>query len=160
PEWESVHWAWDKRDTYRLAQQLGIPTPRTFYFDRVSQLSELDHLDPPFAIKPAIKEHFFYATKAKAWCANSHSELKTLFGSAPKRVAPGEYRVQDLIRGGAPQHFAFCVFSREGEAVEKMAARRWRQHPLQFGRASTYVETAEVPILEELSEHFLRAINY
>ena len=47
-----------------------------------------------------------------------------------------------------------------GEAVGKMSVRRRRQHPLEFGRASTYVETVDVPILEELSERFLRAINY
>jgi len=41
-----------------------------------------------------------------------------------------------------------------------MVVRRRRQHPLQFGRASTYVETVDVPILEELSERFLRAIDY
>jgi D-aspartate ligase len=41
-----------------------------------------------------------------------------------------------------------------------MVVKRRRQHPLQFGRASTYVETVEIPILEELSERFLKAIDY
>jgi predicted ATP-grasp superfamily ATP-dependent carboligase len=35
-----------------------------------------------------------------------------------------------------------------------------RQHPREFGRAATYVETIEHPEIEELSERFLRAINY
>ena len=30
PGWQSVQWAWDKRNTYRLAERLGIPTPRTW----------------------------------------------------------------------------------------------------------------------------------
>ncbi len=29
PVWNSVQWAWDKRNTYRLARELGIPTPAT-----------------------------------------------------------------------------------------------------------------------------------
>lgn len=160
PAWDSVQWAWDKRNTYRLAQQLGIPTPRTYYVDNIDQLSELDGLTPPFAIKPAIKEHFFYAAKAKAWRANSCTELKTLVRKASELAGPGEIMVQELIPGGGKQQFAYCAFFRCGEAVGKMVARRWRQHPLQFGRASTYVETVEVPILEELSERFLRAIDY
>jgi predicted ATP-grasp superfamily ATP-dependent carboligase len=41
-----------------------------------------------------------------------------------------------------------------------MVAKRRRQHPLQFGRASTFVETIEQPELEEMSERFLRAIDY
>ena len=68
--------------------------------------------------------------------------------------------VQELIPGGGSQQFSYCAFFRDGEAVGKMVARRRRQHPLQFGRASTYVETVDVPLLEELSERFLRAINY
>ena len=41
-----------------------------------------------------------------------------------------------------------------------LVARRLRQHPREFGRAATYVETAEMPIVEELSERFLTSIDY
>lgn len=160
PEWDSVRWAWDKRNTYRLAQELDIPTPRTCHPGHVDELSGLDSLTPPVVIKPAIKEHFIYATKAKAWRANNHSELKTLFREASELMDPGEIMLQELIPGGGSQQFSYCAFFRNGEAIGKMVARRWRQHPLQFGRASTYVETVEAPILEALSERFLRAINY
>ena len=160
PEWESVRWAWDKRNTYQLAKELGIPTPVTHYPEDAKQLAELESCPPPFVIKPAIKEHFIYATKAKAWRANSHSELKRLFHKASELAGPGEIMVQELIPGGGAQQFAYCAFFRDGEAIGKMVAQRWRQHPLQFGRASTYVETVDIPILEELSERFLRGINY
>jgi D-aspartate ligase len=30
PEWESVKWAWDKKNTYERAAQLGIPVPGTW----------------------------------------------------------------------------------------------------------------------------------
>jgi D-aspartate ligase len=160
PEWSSVQWAWDKRNTYRLANELGIPIPITHYPQSIDQLSELDSLTPPFALKPAIKEHFFYATKAKAWRANSHAELRTLFQKASELAGPGEIMVQEVIPGGGTQQFSYCAFFRKGQALGKMVARRRRQHPLEFGRASTYVETMDVPILEELSERFLRKIDY
>jgi len=160
PEWESVKWAWDKRNTYRLAQELGIPTPITYYIEHVDELAQLDRVAPPFAIKPAIKEHFFYATKAKAWLANGHSELRSMFQKASELAGPGEIMVQELIPGGGSQQYAYCAFFREGQAVGTMVARRRRQHPLQFGRASTYVETVDVPGIEEFSERFLRAIDY
>jgi D-aspartate ligase len=160
PEWETIQWAWDKRNTYKLAEELSIPAPITKYITSIDQLGELDGLTAPFAIKPAIKEHFVYATKAKAWCANDHAELKTLYQKAAQLVGPGEMMIQELIPGGGNQQFSYCAFFRDGEAVGKMVARRRRQHPLQFGRASTYVETVDIPILEELSERFLRAIHY
>jgi len=160
PAWESVKWAWDKRNTYHLATDLGIPVPVTNYPQSIDQLSELDGLRPPFAIKPAIKEHFFYATKAKAWRANNHSELRTLFQKASALAGPGEIMVQEVIPGGGTQQFSYCAFFRGGRAIGKMVARRRRQHPLEFGRASTYVESVDVPVLEELSERFLRKIDY
>ena len=160
PHWESVKWAWDKRNTYRLARELKIPIPVTYYPENIDQLAQLDGLRPPFAIKPAIKEHFFYATKAKAWRANSHAELRTLYQKASDLAGSGEIMVQELISGGGSQQFSYCAFFRNGEAVGKMVVRRRRQHPLEFGRASTYVETVDVPILEEYSERFLRAIDY
>jgi predicted ATP-grasp superfamily ATP-dependent carboligase len=160
PAWESVKWAWDKRNTYQLAQELGIPTPVTHNPKNLEGLALLDTYAPPFAVKPAIKEHFFYATKAKAWGAASHSELRTLFQSATEVVKPEEIIVQELIPGGGSQQFSYCAFFRDGKAVGKMVVRRRRQHPLQFGRASTYVETVDIPLLEELSERFLRAIDY
>jgi D-aspartate ligase len=160
PEWEIVKWAWDKRNTYRLAQELDIPTPVTHYPESIDDLSALDGLAPPFAIKPAIKEHFFYATKAKAWLAKSHSELRTLFQKASELAGPGEIMVQEVIPGGGTQQFSYCAFFRQGEAAGKLVAKRRRQHPFQFGRASTYVITVDAPILEELSERFLRGIDY
>jgi D-aspartate ligase len=160
PSWDSVKWAWDKRNTYRLAQELGIPTPTTYYPENVDQLSQLQAVAPPFAVKPAIKEHFVYATKAKAWRADNYDQLRILFEKASALAGDGEIMVQELIPGGGAQQFSYCAFFRDGEAVGKMVVCRRRQHPLEFGRASTYVESLDVPILEELSERFLRAINY
>jgi predicted ATP-grasp superfamily ATP-dependent carboligase len=86
--------------------------------------------------------------------------LRTLFQKASELTGNGEVMVQELIPGGGSQQFSYCAFFRNGEAVGKMVVRRTRQHPLQFGRASTYVETVDVPILEELSARFLRAMDY
>jgi predicted ATP-grasp superfamily ATP-dependent carboligase len=159
PAWDTTQWFWDKRNTYRRANELGIPTPSTWYVRDISDLENID-ADPPFVIKPAIKEHFIYSTKAKAWRANSRAELRELFQRAAKLVGPGEVMVQGLIPGGGSQQFGYGAFFKDGRALGSMVVRRARQHPPEFGRASTYVETVELPVLEDLSERFLRAINY
>lgn len=158
-QWDCIKWAWDKRNTYRKAVDLGIPTPRTFY---PRQLSDLDAIDfpPPYAIKPAIKEHFIYSTRAKAWRANTKEELKQLCEQAAEIVNVDEIMVQEVVPGGGQNQVSYCAFFRDGEAIGKMVACRRRQHPLEFGRASTFVETIDLPILEEYSEQFLRAIDY
>jgi D-aspartate ligase len=159
PDWEVVKWVWDKRNTYSLAKALGIPTPMSYRLDDIDDCSKVDSL-PPFAIKPAIKEHFVYATKAKAWRADSHDELHSMVQKASEFMDPSELIIQEVIPGGGNQQFSYCAFFRDGRAVGSMVVKRRRQHPLQFGRASTYVETVDIPLLEELSERFLKAVNY
>src|SRR5580704_7795100 len=46
PEWESVQWAWDKRNTYHLAAELDIPTPNTCILQNASQLSSVAFAPP------------------------------------------------------------------------------------------------------------------
>jgi len=160
PEWETVRWAWDKRNTYHLSQNLGIPTPATWHPENVDQLDEIRALAPPFVLKPAVKEHFIYATRAKAWRADNHEQLRALFLKASALTPPGEVMIQEMIPGGGARQFSYCAFFRDGQAIGKMVACRRRQHPFEFGKSSTCVETVDIPLLEEYSERFLRASNY
>ena len=159
PDWNTVKWLWDKRNTYRLASDLGIPTPHTWYPKCLADLEEI-RSDPPYVVKPAIKEHFFYSTKAKAWRADNRGELRNLFQRAAALVGVGEVMIQDLIPGDGRRQFAYCAFYKERKAVGSMVVCRSRQHPPEFGRASTFVETIDLPELEALSERFLQAIDY
>jgi predicted ATP-grasp superfamily ATP-dependent carboligase len=159
PGMDSISRAWDKRETYRLAAELSIPTPRTWFPATEADLAGIDG-DGPFVIKPAIKEHFFYATRAKAWRADNRAELAAVFGRAAEIVGRGEVIIQELIPGGGAEQYAYCAFFRRGQAVASMTVRRRRQHPSDFGRASTYVETVSVGELAEPSIRFLRAIDY
>jgi D-aspartate ligase len=159
PEWNTVRWAWHKRNTYEFAQRLGIPTPRTFTVQSEAELSAL-YERLPLAIKPAIKENFFYATGAKAWRAETPDQLKQLFRKAAQHIPVEEILIQEIIPGDGHTQYSYCAFFRNGQAESTLIAKRLRQHPNEFGRAATYVETAEMPEIEELSLQFLRAINY
>ncbi len=159
PEWKVIQFAWDKRQTYRLARDLGIPTPTNWQVKSVAELRDLK-LSYPVAIKPAIKEHFFYATKAKAWRANNQKELERLVERAAAHIGLDEVILQDLIPGDGLQQFAYCAFFKGGKSLGSMVVRRTRQHPAEFGRASTYVETTSIENIEKMSERFLREINY
>ena len=158
-EWSTIRWIWDKRNTYQKCDELGIPSPKTW--SRVP-LEDLDKIEAefPLVLKPAIKEHFFYATKAKAWRANNPSELKDLYEKATKLTGEGGVLLQELVPGDGRHQFSYCAFFKGGKAIGSMVTRRRRQHPHDFGRASTYVETIDLPALESLSKRFLRSINY
>jgi D-aspartate ligase len=157
--WETVRWAWDKKNTYNRAAELGIPVPRTYNVKIEEELAEL-YSRLPLAIKPAIKENFFYATGAKAWRAETPEQLLELFRKASMQIRPEEILIQEIIPGSGERQYSYCAFFRDGVAHSTLVARRMRQHPREFGRAATYVETIELPEIEELSERFLKAINY
>ena len=158
-EWESIEWAWDKKKTYELADRLNIPHPKTF---NPKSIEELRDLIPrlPLAIKPAVKENFFYATGAKAWRANTAEELLCLYNKALKQIRPEEILIQEIIPGGGNEQYSYCAFVRNGAPCCTLTARRARQHPREFGRAATYVETLDVPDIASLSERFVASINY
>lgn len=158
-EWASVEWAWDKKKTYHLASTLEIPVPRTF---TVTCAKDLTSLYPrlPLAIKPSIKENFFYATGVKAWRANTVEELHQLYEKAAHQIRPEEILIQEIIPGDGREQFSYCAFFQQGNPHSALTARRARQHPREFGRASTYVETTEAPAIERLAERFLKAINF
>jgi D-aspartate ligase len=159
PPWDTVKWLWDKRNTYHLAEELEIPTPRTWYARNVRDIDQVEgHY--PVAVKPAIKEHFIYATKDKAWRADNPAQLRQLLERAVRHIPIEEIMIQDLIPGDGSCQYSYCSFFKQGNSIARLTACRRRQHPLEFGRASTYVETVELPLLEEYSLRFLRAIDY
>jgi D-aspartate ligase len=162
PAWPAVERAWDKRQTYELATELGLAHPKTWVFRDASELSVGDAVDAsfPLVLKPAIKEHFIYVTKSKAWRVDSREALDDLFRRAAAIVPAEEVMVQELVPGDGRSQFSYCAFFKDGHGVATMGVRRWRQRPLDFGRSSTFVETIDLPELEELSERFLSSIDY
>jgi D-aspartate ligase len=157
PGWDAVRVCWDKRETYRLAAELGVPHPRTWV---PRDLAEIDDPLFPLVVKPAIKEHFFYATGEKAWRVDGPEELADAFARAVAITGPGEIMLQELVPGGGTEQYSYCAFVTGGRPAAVMTVRRRRQHPSDFGRASTYVETVDLPDLDAPSERFLGALDF
>jgi D-aspartate ligase len=160
PGWDTVRHAWDKRNTYSLARRLDIPVPKTVWPGSGEDLDELAGM-LPLAVKPAIKEHFFYATKAKAWRADSMAQLGELIADAQRLIPEDEVMVQEIIPGDGRGQMAYCALMADGEPVAGMTVVRRRQHPPEFGRASTYVVVAEDGgEVERLARRLLSDISY
>jgi D-aspartate ligase len=159
PSVASIRHVWDKRETYQLAEKLSISIPRTWFPRSEADLDDIE-VSGPLVVKPAIKEHFFYATHVKAWRADDRIELAAAFRRAAEIVDDGEVIVQELVPGGGQEQYAYCALFRAGEPVASMTVRRCRQHPSDFGRASTYVETISLPDLAQPASKFLKNIDY
>ena len=158
PGWDAIGFADDKRNTYGLAGQLDIPIPTTAV---PGSIEAFDHeAQPgPWVIKPAIKERFIYETREKAWRADDLRELHDAFERAAAIVGADEVLVQELIPGSGEQQVAFCALCARGTTLAEMTVRRLRQHPPEFGRASTFAETVDLPEVASSARRFVEAMR-
>ena len=159
PSWDVIKYLYDKRLTHRLATECKVPAPETWMPSSVDELEALD-LEFPVVVKPAISKQFMAATKKKAYRANDTAELIEIYETAASVIDPTEILVQELIPGRADNLYSYVGLFENGTPVAGLAARRPRQHPMEFGRASTYVEAVEAPELEALSTQLLRKVGY
>jgi D-aspartate ligase len=159
PSWDAVRWAYDKRLTYELADRVGVAAPRTA---RPATADEARTVDLPFPaiLKPAVKTSHNRLTIAKAWRVDSRDELANRFAEASTLVDPAILLVQELVPGGGDCQFSFTALCDGGEPLATLTARRTRQYPAVFGRASTFVETVDCPEITEPSVRLLREIGF
>jgi predicted ATP-grasp superfamily ATP-dependent carboligase len=151
--------ALDKRLTYRKAGELGIAAPWTSVCDSLSEL-EVEDLPYPLILKPAINHHFFPRTNIKALPVDTPSDLRRQFAQMSRYIPPNEILVQERIPGSGENQFSFCAVCNNGQAYATLVARRRRQYPVEFGNASSFVETTIQPVVERDGRRFLEGIGF
>jgi D-aspartate ligase len=75
-------------------------------------------------------------------------------------IEPSEILVQEFIPGGPGNLYSLCPFFKDGKVIAAITARRARQHPMDFGHATTYAELVNIPQLHVIAERFLSLIGY
>ena len=159
PGWEVIQNVYIKKNTYQLAKKGGIPIPTTYYPDGLQELVELS-LNYPVVIKPSIRDNFYSKIKIKAFRVNNKEELVRTYEYVCSIIEPSEVLVQEFIPGGPNHLYSFCPFFKDGEVLTSIMARRARQHPMDFGHASTFAELVDIPEIQKIAEKFLSLINY
>ena len=157
--WDVVRFAYEKKLTYQLAEKIGIAIPQTFYPRNAEELEQLD-IEFPVIIKPSVKEPFYSKTRKKAIRANDREHLRQEFTKAASIISSSGLMVQEMIPGGPSCLFSVGSLYKNGEFLGKVVARRTRQHPMDFGHATTYAETMDIPELEESTKKILGAMDF
>ena len=144
PAWETLRWAHDKRLMYRVADELGIAHPRTWYPASASELAAID-IQFPVIVKPAVSIALQYAIGRKVLPAGSRRELLEQYQLAASVIEPRALMVQEIVPGDGRTQYSVAAFARDGRMVAAMTARRRRQYPLDYGLSSSFVEAVELP---------------
>jgi len=158
PPWSVLRWAYDKRMTYGLAADLGVAFPTTYYPRTRDDVARLD-CTFPVILKPAAKPRKNRFTEAKAWRAEDRDSLKRGYEEACTLVPPDLVMVQELIPGGGETQFSYAALCEDGRPLAVLVARRTRQYPTDFGRASSFVETVDERAIEEPARRLLEALR-
>lgn len=156
--WDVVRWANDKRLTYQMAEEAGVPCPKTGYPASDSDLETME-IAFPAIIKPAISIHFQHAVRLKALPANNLEELLAHYRLAASILPPEEIMVQEIIPGNGTAQFSVAAYCKEGRTLLSMTARRRRQYPIDYGLGSSFVEAIEVPEIIEPAQRLLQRMG-
>lgn len=159
PDWEVIRKVYVKKETYQLAEKHGIPAPRTRCPEGIAGLLNGD-LQFPVVVKPSIRDRYYSKVRKKAYLAKDTGELLSIFSRVCRFIPPSEVLVQEFIRGGPKHLYSFCPFFKDGKSVAAVMARRTRQHPMDFGHATTFAEIVHIPELQKIAEKFLGLIGY
>ncbi len=159
PPWETLQWAYDKRQTHALAVRLAIGQPRT-YFPRDEAAVAMLECTFPAILKPAVKNLTNAFTLARAWRIDDPGQLLKRYAEAAQLVPPDVIMVQELIPGGSETRRSFAALCVDGRPLAWLTAQRSRQFPIEFSRGSTFVETISEPAVEQLASRLLAEIRY
>ena len=132
-DYKLIDLASNKIETYKLAEQLIIPYPKTYYINR---LEELDNLKIDF---PCVIKAPFEAGKNIVEYANDKEDLKTKYKKICKDNGFVDTLpiIQEYIQGSGAGFFAFY---KNGELKNYFMHRRIREYPV-TGGASTVAES-------------------
>jgi D-aspartate ligase len=160
PDWEVVKYAYDKIQTYQLAEKCGVPIPKTYYPATIEELEKLQ-IEYPAILKPSIKVPFYWETKKKAIRVENREQLLAEFTRAIKLITPSQtMMVQELIPGRTKGLFSVGSLCNSGKVLAGVVVQRPRQHPMDFGHATTFAQTVDMPRLEKKAEKILGEMGY
>src|SRR5205814_2374760 len=137
---------------------IGVDQPRTYVLRNRQEVAALE-CTFPVILKPAFKPDLNRFTHAKAWRVDDRETLLSSYDEACTLVDPEVIMIQELIPGGGQEQFSFAALCVDGRPLAWITARRTRQYPVDFGQASSYVESVDVPEIEAPSRRLLKAMN-
>jgi predicted ATP-grasp superfamily ATP-dependent carboligase len=157
--WEIISNFYNKINTYKLAKELNIPIPWTLFPKSIEDLKE-DNIKYPCIIKPAIMHTFYSQFKKKVFVCKDREELIQNYKKAISVIPKSEIIIQEIIEGDSTNQYSACFYYNKNKSHISLVARRTRQHPPDFGNATTFAETVNIPILKDMAEKILKRVKY
>jgi len=150
---------YDKRNSYVWAKANDITCPLSYIPNSWEDLLNCN-ISYPFILKPAVKDRFkFYSNKKALLIKNKQDLIKTV--EYLNNILPiTDIIAQEIISGDGINQYSYAGFFVNGEPIAAFSANRLRQHPPDFGRASTFVRAIKNEEIISKSENIIKKLNY
>jgi predicted ATP-grasp superfamily ATP-dependent carboligase len=130
----------NKAEITKLALELGIPCPKTFFELNAETLGTIKRE----GIYPMVMKPHVSASSVGMTIVNTPAELEKAYYNASKKHGP--MLVQEFIRG---QKYSFSgLFNRDGEPRRVCVHRTYREFPLEGGPTAAAVTVKRDDVLE------------
>lgn len=157
--WQVVEKCYNKRITYRIAQDLGINMPKTYFPDNLEEIARLNVIFPCI-IKPAIMHKLNSQIHQKVLVCKNREELITNYKKVLHYIPYDEVIVQEIIPGNSENQYSACFFYNRTEPFVSLFARRKRQYPVDFGKCTTFAETVHENLPIQSAQLILNKIGF
>jgi len=153
PSFEKLEFARSKDKILKLAGKKGVPIPKTWYIDNISQLNELKgRLPYPVVIKPRNSSGAIGVSYPK----NSDELMKQYLMIHQRFPYP---LIQELIPSQGPGYGASFLIGANGEVKASFVHKRLREYPV-TGGASTLRESVRHDDVRDMAHTLLKALNW
>ncbi|NCD32807.1 MAG: hypothetical protein EOL87_05235 [Spartobacteria bacterium] len=160
PDWSVMQKVINKDLTYAVAQQEGVPFPRTTRLDISSPLSQslVDEFSFPCLIKPVQSHSYYEIFKTKMRVVNDMQQLLEGFDLCRKHRI--DVTVQEIIPGDDTHGYNFNSLFYGGKVQQGFAAGKVRMTDHGYGIPSVVRSRSMIDALWSSSEKLLNAIGY
>lgn len=159
PGWEVVQKFYFKEQAYNIADKLAIPIPKIYQHNSINDLLNQD-LQYPLVLKPSYKEKYYPITKKKAIRVDNKEQLLDEYKAMNLIIDASEIVVQEMIEGGTKNLFSYSTYFDGKKSIGGITAVRLRQHPMDFGHATTYAVSVHIPEIIEMGNRILKEMGY
>ena len=158
-DWSVIEKCLDKRMTYQVCVDAGVPTSQTFFPDSEDFIEKhQDEFQYPCILKPIFGHRFSKSFKIKAFKVNNFDELQYYYRLTSE--TENEMIIQEIIPGTDDQLYTYYAYrDLQGDTLAEFTCRKLRQTPPSFG-VITAGESTHTPELTEPGRAFLDKLGY
>jgi len=157
-DWSIVRRIVKKQFTYELAEQFGVPYPKTALCDNVEEIEKrLPDFPFPFLLKPCEGHQFFDIFRKKVLVIRDISELRARYRELQNFRIP--VMVQEIIPGAACEGVNYNSYIACGEPIAEFTSEKVRIDPPFFGSPRVIV-SKKIPQIIQPGRKLLKALGY